>query len=107
MDLSLLSETSPFTVKRFVRFADHFFLVVSFVTNRLVPESIRWLMTHGRIAQAEKLLKRVAKVNKKEMPDEGLALPEDQKSTQREAGFRDLFGSRAMAKKTVISWISW
>jgi len=79
---------------------------VSF-THSLIPESVRWLMTHGKTTQAEKILRRVAKTNKKEMPDEGLGLPEDQKSTQQEAGFMDLFGSRSMTKKTVISWISW
>lgn len=77
------------------------------LSNRIVPESVRWLMTHGKTAQAEKLLKQVAKTNKKEMPEEGLGLPEDQKSTQREAGLMDLFGSRSMTKKTLISWISW
>lgn len=73
----------------------------------VVPESVRWLLTHGKKDEAEKLLKQVAKVNKKKIPDEGLVLPADQKSVQREAGFMDLFGTRAMTKKTVISWISW
>lgn len=41
------------------------------------------------------------------MPEESLGLPQDQKVTEREAGFMDLFGSRSMTKKTVISWISW
>ena len=62
-------------------------------SNRLVPESVRWLMTHGKIAQAETMLKRVAKMNRKEMPDDTLGLPRDQKGTQQEAGFTDLFRS--------------
>lgn len=82
-----------------------FFLPFSF--TRIVPESVRWLMTHRRAGEAEKILKRVAKTNKKPMPEEGLGLPDDQKTTEREAGFMDLFGSRSMTKKTVISWISW
>lgn len=73
----------------------------------LVPESVRWLMTHGKIAQAEKILKRVAKINRKEMPDDTLGLPRDQKGAQQEAGFTDLFRTRSMTKKTIISWISW
>lgn len=64
-------------------------------------------MTHKKIGEAEKILKRVAKTNKKAMPEEGLGLPEDQKTSAREAGFMDLFGSRSMTKKTIISWISW
>lgn len=76
-------------------------------SNRLVPESVRWLMTHGKIAQAEKILKRVAKINRKEMPDDTLGLPRDQKGAQQEAGFTDLFRTRSMTKKTIISWISW
>jgi len=78
-----------------------------FFLPRLVPESVRWLTTHKRTGEAEKLLKRVAKTNRKTMPEESLGLPEDQKVTEREAGFMDLFGSRSMTKKTVISWISW
>ena len=78
-----------------------------FFLSRLVPESVRWLTTHKRTGEAEKLLERVAKTNKKAMPEESLSLPQDQKVTEREAGFMDLFGSRSMTKKTVISWISW
>lgn len=78
-----------------------------FFLPRLVPESVRWLTTHKRTGEAEKLLERVAKTNKKTMPEESLGLPQDQKVTEREAGFMDLFGSRSMTKKTVISWISW
>ena len=82
--------------------------MISFFTNRVVPESVRWLLTHEKTEEAEKVLKKVAKVNKKEMPDEGLGLPEDQRCGQRrEAGFMDLFGTRSMTKKTLISWISW
>ena len=82
-------------------------LLIFLFTNRVVPESVRWLLTHGKKDDAEKLLRQVAKVNKKKIPDEGLGLPEDQKSDHREAGFMDLFGTRAMTKKTVISLISW
>ena len=41
------------------------------------------------------------------MPEENLGLPDDQRTTEKEAGFMDLFGSRSMMKKTIISWISW
>ena len=78
-----------------------------FSLTRIVPESVRWLMTHKKIREAENILKRVAKTNKQAMPEEGLGLPEDQKTAEREAGFMDLFGSRSMTKKTIISWISW
>ncbi|XP_068716130.1 organic cation transporter protein-like isoform X2 [Montipora capricornis] len=82
--------------------------LILFVFWIVVPESVRWLLTHEKTEEAEKVLKKVAKVNKKEMPDEGLGLPEDQRCGQRrEAGFMDLFGTRSMTKKTLISWISW
>ena len=90
-----------------VVYANCYYKPLLFFLPRLVPESVRWLTTHKRTDEAEKLLKRVAKTNKKTMPEETLGLPEDQKVTEREAGFLDLFGSRSMAKKTVISWISW
>ncbi|PFX33205.1 organic cation transporter protein-like isoform X1 [Stylophora pistillata] len=81
--------------------------LVLFIFWIVVPESVRWLTTHQRVGEAENILKRVANTNKKPMPEENLGLPDDQKTTEKEAGFMDLFGSRSMTKKTIISWISW
>ena len=34
-----------------------------------MPESARWLINRGRHKEAEKIIRKVAKVNKKELPD--------------------------------------
>ena len=36
---------------------------------RFVQESIRWLVSKGRINEAEAVIRRVAKFNKKTLPD--------------------------------------
>ena len=66
-------------------------------------------MTHGRIEEAEEILSDVAKVNKREMPeDDHLGMEQDEGvRPANEAGFGDLFRNKSMTKKTVISWFSW
>lgn len=74
--------------------------------SRCIPESVRWQLTHGRVKNAEDSLTRVAKFNRKGMPSEHLGFPEEKKPT-KEATFLDLFRSKSMTKKTLISWFSW
>ena len=45
-------------------------LLVKFSQNRFVDESCRWLTTQGRIDESIVILKRIAIVNKKSVPDE-------------------------------------
>ena len=52
------------------------------------------------------VLRKVAKVNGKEMPDAALKLPNDEKK-ERLGDFRDLFSSRKMTHKTLLSWLMW
>ena len=72
---------------------------------RLLPESPRWLLLKGREAEARKILSRVAKWNKRPLPDvlvlQKPAIPENRIT------FRQLFGTWKTAKKTLISWDLW
>lgn len=43
-----------------------------FFSNRIMPESVRWLVSQNRTEEAIEILKQVAKTNKKELPDERL-----------------------------------
>jgi pentatricopeptide repeat protein len=42
--------------------------IVSFSVHRVLPESPRWLLAHGRFEEAEKILKKMARVNGKPLP---------------------------------------
>jgi len=58
------------------------------------------------VSDAMNVLRKVAKVNGKEMPDAALKLPNDEKK-ERLGDFRDLFSSAKMAHKTLLSWLMW
>ena len=42
---------------------------------RFTPESIRWYITHDKIDKAEKELRDIARINKKEYPEEMIKVP--------------------------------
>lgn len=70
----------------------------------ITRESPRWLLLKGKAKRAEVILKRVSEVNGKEMPKDDLMEPEDQ---TRIGDVRDLFSSKLMARKTLLSWYIW
>lgn len=72
----------------------------------LTPESVRWLLKKGRVSEAREILRKVARLNGKEIPDEALQLPNDEK-VERLGDLRDLFISGKMAHKTLASWLMW
>ncbi|PFX15269.1 organic cation transporter protein-like isoform X1 [Stylophora pistillata] len=67
------------------------------------PESVRWFLVKGKTEKAEQVLYKVAKFNKKPIPQEPLQDCEK----QRLGDLRDLFKTRAMTHKTLISWYCW
>lgn len=62
------------------------------------------MVLKGKVKRAEVILKRVSEVNGKEMPKDDLMEPEDQ---TRIGDVRDLFSSKLMARKTLLSWYIW
>lgn len=70
------------------------------------PESVRWLLKKGRVSEAREVLRKVARLNGKDMPDEALLLPNDEK-VERLGDLRDLFISVKMTHKTLASWLMW
>jgi len=70
----------------------------------LTPESVRWLMLKGKLEEAKAIFKKMAKVNKRIMPDEELDVPHD---SDRLGDVRDLFRTRKMVQTTLLSWYCW
>ena len=83
--------------------ADLVTLVFVFLLCSFTPESVRWLLKKGRVSEARKTLSEVARLNGKQMPDEPLALPKQEKLGE----FRDLFSSFNMTHRTLGSWFIW
>lgn len=70
----------------------------------MTPESVRWLMIRGKIEEAKEIFRKMAKVNKRTMPDGELQVPDDD---DRLGDVRDLFATRKMVQKTLLSWYCW
>ena len=70
---------------------------------RFIPESSRYLLVKGRVKETEKILRKIAEVNKKEYPDVELVHFKEQTT----GNIRDLFHSRQMTHKTLVSWFCW
>ena len=68
-----------------------------------IPESVRWLLKKGRQSEARTILAKVARLNKKEMPEVELKVPKEETL----GDLRDLFSSRKMAHRTLVSWLIW
>ena len=45
-------------------------MIIIFLVPFLLPESCRWLMSMGRAEKTIKILKKIAKTNKKDVPEE-------------------------------------
>ena len=64
---------------------------------------MRWLLVQGEKEKAREILEKVAKVNKKEMPSEGLQVH----VTTADKGFLELFKTWKMAKLSLIQIYAW
>ncbi|RMX48945.1 hypothetical protein pdam_00008289 [Pocillopora damicornis] len=71
----------------------------------ITPESLRWLIVKGKTKEATNLCSRIARVNGKNISMEEIKLEEIRE--ERMGDIRDLFVSRKMAIKTVITWYCW
>ena len=77
------------------------------LSQSLIPESLRWLLVKGKMEEAEKLYRRIARMNGKTLPAEGLEIDTATDAQTRLGDFRDLFKTRHLTKTTLISWFCW
>ena len=74
-----------------------------------VPESIRWLATKGRLEEAHEIVTKMARMNKRQIPENTLSVlgkirkfEEEAQSERKKYTYFDLFKSFKMAKTTLI-----
>ena len=70
---------------------------------RFVPESVRWLLVKGKKEKAHAILENVAKVNKKELPEDDLRVP----LTTANKGVLELFKTWKLTKLSLIQIYAW
>ncbi|XP_046383064.1 organic cation transporter protein-like isoform X2 [Ischnura elegans] len=78
--------------------------------HRIVPESPRWLAAKDRPEEARKVLKSIAKVNKRELPAdcmEKLRHIAEVSRKQKCYGMISLFSSKRLAIRTMLLMVCW
>uniref|UniRef100_A0A0N4Z4Y4 MFS domain-containing protein n=1 Tax=Parastrongyloides trichosuri TaxID=131310 RepID=A0A0N4Z4Y4_PARTI len=78
----------------------------------LVPESPRWLVSKKRYQEADKILKKAAKINKSSMPEKWWeeldSLDENkEKIQQRDYGYIDLFKTPKLRLRSIVAFFIW
>jgi hypothetical protein len=79
----------------------------------VIPESFRWLISNKKYAEAEDVIKRIAKINGRETPKACLKKLYDitqnleEKTTGKIYTIRDIVTNRELLKKSCILWTSW
>ncbi|XP_028394970.1 organic cation transporter protein-like isoform X2 [Dendronephthya gigantea] len=70
-----------------------------------IPETPRHLLVHGKYEEARAVLERVARWNKKEMPQDDIYVPKQADSEKTD--FRDLFYDKSITLITLATWFLW
>ncbi|XP_022611089.1 solute carrier family 22 member 13-like [Seriola dumerili] len=71
-----------------------------------IPESARWLLGNGRNEEAMKLIRRVAAINKKKLPENLLNMVTEERKVQK-GGIKRIFTSTVLMKHLVIISFAW
>jgi len=70
---------------------------------------LRWLLVKGKTDQIATTLKDIARTNRKEFSEADIALIKHNDSEEKPklGNIKDLFASRAIAARTLVSWYCW
>ncbi|XP_076358160.1 carcinine transporter-like isoform X2 [Tachypleus tridentatus] len=89
-------------------------ILFGYIADKILPESPRWLLSNNRIDEAEVIIQKIAKVNKKEIPpnfirtflEEWKDTNSEVKGEESKAYILDLFRNRNLCKKvTIVSFV--
>lgn len=85
----------------------------SLVLIWLMPESPRWLLSMGRVKEAEEVIRKVANFNNRplavdwSLETKSILGVTKKTDLEENAGFKDLFRTKEMRLKTLILYINW
>ena len=77
--------------------------VIKLSIERFIPESIRWLLLHGKPEKAQEELIKIARINKKPYPQEELKKVEE----EEKGSILSLFSNLELTKRTLINCNIW
>ncbi|XP_019720307.1 solute carrier family 22 member 13-like [Hippocampus comes] len=72
-----------------------------------IPESVRWLLSQGRLEEAKRLIRKVAAINKKEIPENMLDCMGHEKEEPQAGTMKIIFTTAVLLKYLVIVCFTW
>ena len=81
------------------------YLIEVYKLYRIIPESPRWLVVNGRLAEGRSVLAAMAKANDTVMPKEELKRPS--KNSDESLGMTSLLRGPVIRRRTLILFAIW